>query len=262
MSDSWKRHIITLFVFGGFVAILFSFLSTGRRKQEQREAAMAALERASRYPLILYDDFSSNENNWPVGDLSDEGAEERRLIENGKYRWESTSFEPFISWVWWEGEYVFDFYLEVEARLDRTAGTWTAYFGPAFRIDDFHGSFYAFGHSEFVERVGGGDDESFNYAFYRFIRFLDNETEVLVADYAGRYSVFPGLPSIRHPPEGIVSMVVVGEGAKFWCFVDGQFVDSLEDEAISRGLVGLAVIVPNAGEETIIEFDKIELRAR
>jgi hypothetical protein len=261
MSEFWKTifFIACIILVIGLVLLLVN--NAGRRREEHDEA-MAALGRAQRYPVLFSDEFNSNEHDWLVGDFSSDTSIETRSIQDGTYRWESEAIQPFVGLVWVQGEPVSDFYIKIEARLDRSVGTWTAYFGPAFRVADSDGMrFYAFGHSEYVQRRGGGDDEYFNYAYYRFIRLLDDEPSELLSDFAGRSGTFPGLPEIRHPPDGTVEIVVVAEGSQFWCFIDGNYVDHVIDDELVEGLIGLAVMVPNYGEQTIIEFDSIELRA-
>jgi hypothetical protein len=262
MSTFWKKFLMIVGFLGLFGLLLYSGYASKRARENERDEAVAALDRARKYPILFTDDFNANENNWPVGENADGSLEESRSIQNGVYRWEIVANEPSISWAWIDGEDISDFYLRVEARLDRSVGTWTAYFGPAFRVNPRWMEFYAFGHSEFVERKGGGDEEYFHYSYYRFVRFTDNNPEILRSDYAGSTSSnFPGLPEVRHPPDGMVNIVVVAEGSQFWCFIDGEYVTQVEDDALARGWVGLALMVPNSGEHTIVEFDRIELRA-
>lgn len=262
MSESGKT-IFFIVCITLVIGLVFLLMNNADRRREERDEALAALDRAQRYPVLFSDDFNSNEHDWLVGEFTSETSREDRRIQDGTFRWESEAIRPYVGLAWVQGEPVSDFYFKVEARLDHSVGTWTAYFGPAFRISNSGGMrFYAFGHSEYVQRGGGGDDEYFRYAYYEFVRLTDNDTTMLLSDHAGRRSGnFPGLPEIRHPPDGTVEIVVVAEGSQFWCFVDGNYVDKVVDDELVEGLIGLAIMVPNYEEHTIIEFDSIELRA-
>ena len=56
-------------------------------------------------------------------------------------------------------------------------------------------------------------------------------------------------------------LAVVGDGANYFFYINGQFADRMSAGELSDGAFGLAAQLASAGDDMMLEFDDFELRA-
>jgi len=99
---------------------------------------------AAQWTTLLFDNFSSNDNNWSVGNRSSEYfAKLNQTIADGRYRWEAEAGRPnSILPAWLMGYQVSDFHLTVNCKHisgSKAGSGW----GMIFRIQD-NQNYYSF----------------------------------------------------------------------------------------------------------------------
>ncbi|MFQ6100342.1 MAG: serine/threonine-protein kinase [Anaerolineae bacterium] len=199
------------------------------------EAGMdATLRAASHWPIVLYDDFSAEVNDWPTGDYSDELVEGNRQITSGQYHWEAAALGGVVWWSIPEIASVSDLYLTVEAK--RTSGNTDSQYGLLFRRVD-RDNYYIF-------RIRDDGD-------YQFRTRYEGEWETLI-DWTESDLIQPG---------GLNRLTVVAQGSHFTFYIDDQYVDEYDDSRLSSGRSGLLLGFNEAGDTAVFEFDDFELRA-
>ena len=118
----------------GFIAIcgLLLFISGGaltayswysEQQSEAAETAAAAtavvverdqaMKAASEWPLVLFEPFDDNTNEWIDGEIDDEYASIQITID-GDYMWEATAKQGFHWRVWPQSDFTTDFFLAVD----------------------------------------------------------------------------------------------------------------------------------------------------
>lgn len=188
---------------------------------------------ASQWDLLLSEGFDINENQWAVGTEDDENANITRQLENGKYRWDVTAHKEFIGQMEMETKSIGDFYLTVEARevKNPTRGA----YGLIFR-EDQDGNFYYFA--------------------------INHQREYFVSLYyhGARIDLITPMFSQAIRPVGSNRLTIVGQDSHFIFFINNQYVAEVTDDRIKIGITGLAVSLSNADDQTLFEFDNVELR--
>ncbi len=201
----------------------------------QVQNAQSTVENAStNWKVILADTFDSNKNNWLVKPSDDDYALTTYEVVDGKYRWDATARQSFISWVRIEKKLLTDFYLSVDVQQQADTPD-TADYGVIFREDD-NSNFYYFGINDQGE-----------YVLYLFFEEWDTLINWTQTDL------------IR--PGEINRLTVMGEGSHFTFFINDQYLTEITDEKIAKGSTALAVEMANENDHGIFEFDNIELRA-
>jgi tRNA A-37 threonylcarbamoyl transferase component Bud32 len=198
------------------------------------QAVQATALEASHWPIVFYEDFSTNANDWPTGDYSDEWATGNRNITNGKYRWEANAHNGFLSRRRPDIASVSDFYLTVEAK--RVSGPEDGQYGLNFRRVDSDNSY--------VFRII--DDQ-----YFRLDLRYEGEWITLI-DWSETSAIRPGQ---------VNRLTVIAKGTHFTFYVNDQYVGDADDSRLSSGQVGVAIGLHNAGDAAIFEFDNFELRA-
>ena len=125
------------------------------------------------------------------------------------------------------------FYLGVEVK--QLSGPFTADYGVVFHKGE--NDFYYFG-------IDGNQ-------YYRVNLWQDNKWKPLVAtrkNYAIRL-------------HDVNRLVVVGDGANYIFYINGQFVDRMSASELNGGAFGLAAQIASLGDDVMLEFDDFELRA-
>jgi tRNA A-37 threonylcarbamoyl transferase component Bud32 len=207
---------------------------------EARAAATAAasggdpLVAASRWPVVLSDSFSANENDWPAGDYSDERVAGNRLIANGKYRWEATALDDVIWWSIPEAASVSDFYLTAEAR--RVSGVEDGQYGVIFRRADRD-----------------------NYGLFKI---EDSQYFKVSLQYEGEWdTVIDWTKSSTIRPDGVNRLTVVGRGSHLTFYINDEYVGEADESRLSGGKTGVAIELVAADDSAVFEFDNFEVRA-
>jgi len=188
----------------------------------------------SHWRTVLCDTFDTNVNDWPGGEYSDERITGERSITAGKYRWETDALNDVIWWSIPDVASVSDFYLTVEAR--RISGVEDAQYGVIFRRADSNN--YGLFKIE--------DSQYFKFS----LRHEGEWTHVI--DWTEAAAIRPG---------GTNRLTVLAEGSHFTFYINEQYVGEADDDRLSRGQLGLAIELADAGDTAVFEFDNFEMRA-
>lgn len=192
------------------------------------------LQRARQWPRAFADNFAENTGTWYTGNYSTRRIGGTISIGSGVHRWQVTANENAT---WWLRPTITprtDFYLET--AMQRTDGPIDSSYGVIFRLQEVDGfSYYRFRINDTqmyeVSRVAGGD-------------------EIGLIDWTATMAVEPGTTN---------QLTVIGEGNQFTFFINDQFVDTLTDNALARGQVGI-IIGLQAGDAATFETTEFALR--
>jgi hypothetical protein len=192
---------------------------------------------AASWSTLLFDSFTSNDNNWSVGTQpSEHFTTLNRVIADGRYRWEAVVKESSsIARVWLAEYQVSDFHLIVNCKHiggNRAGSAW----GVIFRIQDNHNHYW----------FRMKDSQFFAVSVQKESQWLD-----IVA--------WTRANTIK--PNGVNQLEVIARETHFIFLINGQVVSEVDDGHFSQGLVGLAIEGYTAGEETSFDFMDIILRA-
>ena len=190
----------------------------------------------AQWTTLLFDNFSSNDNNWLVGNRSSEYfAPLNQVISDGRYRWEAEVNRAFsISTSWLGGNQVSDFHLVVNCKHiigSRAGSAW----GVIFRVQD-------------------------NQNYYWF-RMTDTMFFAISVAEEGQWRdvvAWTRTETIR--PNGVNQLEVIAHETHFIFLINGQIVSEIDDNQYSQGLVGVAIEGYKPGEEIIYDFLDFTLR--
>lgn len=199
--------------------------------------ALRQVSGAAAWSTILFDNFTSNENNWLVGNRPSEYFTTlNRVIADGRYRWEAeVGRASSITTAWLEGYPISDFHLIVNSKHISGSRAGSSC-GALFRIQD-NDNYYCF-------RVT--DSQFFGISVQKDRKWLN------VVDWT-RTNVIK--------PNGVNQLEVIGQETHFIFLINGQMVREVDDDHFGQGLIGLAIEGYTAGEKTIFDFMDITLRA-
>ena len=197
-------------------------------------AIMQALSNGSRYPLILSEAFDVNSKNWLNG-IHTSGKNNAALaVSEGKYQWHLTAgSKGFMQIVASDAPPAQKFYVSVEVK--QLSGPFTADYGVVFRKNE--SNFYYF-------NIDGNQ-------YYRVGLWQGDKWKSLIATRRN-YSI--RLNDVNR-------LAVVGDGANYFFYINGQFADRMSEGELSDGAFGLAAQLASAGDDMMLEFDDFELRA-
>ena len=235
-----------VFLCGLAAFIFFGFQTYNRWTVAQNESAtqvaatstsevaerVRVIQETSRWPQLILDPFSENVNEWMDGDIDDDYAT-MLLSINGRYIWDAVAKQGFIWRVWPRSDVVRDFYLTVEAQ--NLSDNLDAQYGLIFRNNE-DGYFFL---------------EVRDTQYFQVYSYANNEwTELITSTYT---------EAIR--PGGVNHLEIAAKDDVFYIVINNQFVGETTGSYPSRGQVGVAIGMSEAGEEAIIAFDNFELRA-
>ncbi|MFN2236163.1 MAG: hypothetical protein ACK2U1_18200 [Anaerolineales bacterium] len=229
---------LLLFLSGG---VLTAYSWYSEQQAEAIETAAAATEvvvardqamiAASEWPVLLFDTFDDNRNDWIDGEIDDQYAAIHVTI-NGVYQWETSAKQGFHWRVWPESDLVSDFYLAVDAQ--NIGDNVDAQYGLIFRENN---------DSYFYWEVS-------DTQYYRLFSYQGDWIELIPSTFTE--ALQPG--ALNH-------LVVVAENDVFKLWINDQFVGQTSGSIPSKGQAGIAVGLSYPGEESVIIFDNFELRA-
>jgi len=193
-------------------------------------------EDRSQWTTIVFDNFTSNENKWPAGrETSEYFSSIDRTIGDGRYRWEVvTGRANSISPAWMTAYQVSDFHLTIHCKHisgSKLGSSW----GALFRIQD-------------------------NSNYYWF-RITDSKHFAVSVVKGGQWKTLLDwtlMDAIK--PNGLNRLEVIAQGSHFVFSINGQVVHELDDDHVTRGLVGVAVEGYTVGEKTVFDFIDIAVR--
>ena len=228
-----------LLFISGTVFTIFSFGEReNARAEETAVAATAVVEArdqsmmdAAEWPVVFFDTFDNNENEWLDGEIDDEYSTIQVTID-GVYKWEATAKQGFAWRVWPESDLTSDFYLAVDAQ--NLGDNVDAQYGLIFRENDD-----AYFYWEIIDTQN-----------FRFFSYQNEWIELIPSTYTD--AIQPG--AMNH-------LVVVSEDDDFQFWINDQYVGQASGSFPSKGQVGVAIGLSYEGEESTIIFDNFELRA-
>jgi hypothetical protein len=197
------------------------------------------LEKASKWQLIVSDNFKSNRYQWYENSWNDNGSSGSMLIE-GRYRWDISA---------------------KNVPMNINAARFS-------RINDI-GNFYV---TTEVQKLRGENIKSSYGILFRF-RSGDNSSPPLHYTFAinnsSSYAVFLESPNGREfliswTPSSAIKigdinkLAIITDGPKFAFFINDQYVDQLVHTTYSRGEVGLWADC-TIGDNVVIEFTNFTL---
>jgi len=207
---------------------------------DEKQATAAAQQRLDRlaqlstWPVVLFDTFDDNANEWIVGQQTGEYADINFTIASGVYHWEATPHQGFIWWNHPAISPVTDFYIAAEYR--QLSGPQGAYVGLIMSLNE-NDDFYLFS----LRRTG-------DFALEQY--------------YNGQWlSLIAWTPSPVYHADETNRMDVFVEQGYFSLFVNGVWVADYDAGDIPSGLCGLAGGINDVGESAAWEFDNFEVRA-
>jgi hypothetical protein len=191
---------------------------------------------AEQWTTLLFDNFSSNDNNWLVGSHASEYFSPlNQVIEDGRYRWEAeVSKASSISTSWLGAYRLSDFHLSVNCKhiLGSTAGSsW----GIIFRVQD-------------------------NRNYYYFHMTDTQFFAVSVAEDGQWQNVVDWTRTDSIKPKGVNQLEVIANEMNFIFLINGQIMSEIEDEHYSQGVVGVAIEGYNPGGKFTYDFLDFTLR--
>jgi uncharacterized Zn finger protein (UPF0148 family) len=191
---------------------------------------------AAQWITLLFDNFSSNDNNWLVGSHTSEYFSPlNQVIADGRYRWEAeTSKSSSISTSWLGGYRVADFHLIANSKhiLGSKAGSsW----GVIFRVKDNRNYYYFhMTDSQFFAVSVTNEGQWLNLVDWR-------RTEAIKSN-------------------GVNQLEVIARETHFIFLINGEIVSEIDDAHYSQGVVGVAIEGYRSGEKTIFDFLDFTLR--
>jgi len=180
----------------------------------------------------MYDDFSSNKNDWLNGPYDKTYSSGTRSIANGKYVWDITAKESMFTSVYATENAIENFEVGVDSKV--TSLVDDIAFG--FILKDTDGGFYGF-------LVSPGTLE---YNFY----YYDNETFTDLIDWEVSDAIHM---------TGVNTAKVLCLDGTFYLYINNELVNTVDDSAILKGDVGLIAEMYNEGDTGTYEFDNFYL---
>ena len=195
----------------------------------------AAASAVDEWDLLVSDQFDNNANRkWYTGTDDTRWAKVTYEVKDGKYRWNATAHEGFLQWMRVGETPLANFYIVVETQ--ETGNPAIGDSGILFREDRFH-NYYYFG----VDGRG-----SFFVGLYYKEKWSDmigwTSSPFILSDQPNR-------------------LTVVGIGSHFTFFINDQYIGEMTDDHLAEGTIGMAIGLHEANDQSIFEFDNVELRA-
>jgi len=231
---------ILLFLSGGaFTA--YSFINQQKARATEQVATATAVfvdqnwadfQAAAEWPLLLYDTFDDNRNEWIDGEIDDEYASIQLTID-GAYTWDVLTAKQGFTWrVWPAVDELDDFYLA--ADVQNQSENLDAQYGLIFRNqgDDYY---------YFEVRDG---------QYFRFFLFESSQWKELLP-YTYSDAIRPGEMN---------RLAVLAQDDRFTLWINDQYVGEAHGSTPAQGLVGVIVGLAYADEQSLIVFDNFEVR--
>jgi hypothetical protein len=185
----------------------------------------------TRWPMVFFDMFDDNGNNWPIGEDFSQMVEASKAIDQ-TLAWQFKGTQGVSARLTAPYDAVTDFYVAVDAK--RYSGPTHAQYGLSFREVDSD-NFYLF---------LANDDGKFE------ARALVKDRWYPLVGVTKTKAIRPGQPN---------RLAVKCEGPKIVLFINGQQVGALDDIRFRKGKIALALDLQQA-DVGIMEFDNFEIR--
>jgi hypothetical protein len=194
--------------------------------------ALAAIGAAREWPVLVWDSFDDNHNDWMVGKIDDEFSIMTLEIA-GWYRWEIYARQGFVWRVWPQADPVSDFYLAVEVQ--NLSDNLAARYGLVFWSDE--STYY------YIEVQDSG---------LFLVSYYDGTSWNHLIDYTSSSAILAG--QVNH-----LEAVMVDE--TFYLLINNVLVGEASAFSAAEGQAGVALGLSEEGDQSIIAFDNFVLRA-
>ena len=184
--------------------------------------------------IILSDHFDDNRNDWPLlaGIENKYWLTVTLQVTNGVYRWEGKAKRDCVRWSYPDIRSVTDFRLSVSFR--QVSGETDAQAGVVFRL---------MGDEYYMFKVSPGLQEY-----------------MLDLRHSGEWmTLIDWTPTSAILSEGWNRIEVQADGSSFYFYINGILVDSISDQTLARGRIGLMMGLSDPGDEAVFEFDDFEV---
>ena len=191
---------------------------------------------AEQWTTLLFDNFSSNDNNWLVGSKTSEYFSPlNQVIADGRYRWEAeVSKASSISTSWLGAYRITDFHLIANGKHilgSRAGSSW----GVIFRVQDNRNYYYF---------------HITDSQFFAVSVTIDGQWQKIVN--------WTRTDAIK--PNGVNELEVIARDTHFIFLINGQIVSEIDDDHYGKGVVGVAIEGYNSGEKLIFDILDFTLR--
>jgi len=191
---------------------------------------------AEEWTTLLFDNFSSNDNNWRVGSKTSEYFSPlNQVIADGRYRWEAeVSKASSISTSWLGAYRITDFHLIANGKHilgSRAGSSW----GVIFRVQDNRNYYYF---------------HITDSQFFAVSVTIDGQWQKIVN--------WTRTDAIK--PNGVNELEVIARDTHFIFLINGQIVSEIDDDHYGKGVVGVAIEGYNSGEKLIFDILDFTLR--
>lgn len=232
-TDEANANIVaTVQAAAGATASMRNATATVRRATAIAESAQNRLETGAQWTSVLSDTFDRDTGHWSLGIYDQPDRVEKRIISEGKYRWEIAGMDDDLKEIKVPVDPLSDLYVAVDVR--QVSGDPNINYGLTFRQDS-RGNYYYFA--------------------------VNNQGEYLLSLYYNRQSVtlIPPTPASTYKPFRTNRLTVLAEGPRLMLFVNDQYMAQVQDTRLTGGLIGLVIGV-GKGRLAAFEFDNFDLR--
>ncbi len=182
--------------------------------------------------LIFQDAFDTNTNGWDIGDYSGTLVVGKQTITNGKLRWEAKALDSMLWYKLPALAAISDFHASVDVQ--QMSGIRNAETGIVFRYVD-PDNYYVF---EISENKFG-----------------------LFEKYTGSWKTLMSWESTSAIQLNASNRLAVqAQGSRITLLINGIQIAATDDNQFSKGKVGLAIGLENAGDQAVFEFDNLAVR--
>jgi hypothetical protein len=185
------------------------------------------------WPVVFSDSFDEDTNGWPTDTADGEYAALEPSITGGKYLVVMTAKKSAFWWFHPDLGDLDDFFVSVTA--EKVSGTADAEYGLVFRLGE---DYYSFGITK----------ETQKYSVYLW--FDEKWEDVLDRTFSELID-----------PKGPNRLAVLAQGSDFTLFINGEEVDTFQDDSLSSGEVGVGINLNKTGDTVRLKFDDFEVKA-
>jgi hypothetical protein len=186
------------------------------------------------WPVVLSESFDYDNGAWETGKGETDYVTYSYSITNGKYLLKMTSKKPFFWGFLINVDLHADFYFSAEIKKDKAPDKTN--YGLIFRTDQEEKYFFNINAAGKQYAVDVNSDS----AWKKIIYWRNSE---------------------RIDPSGSNQLAVLALGSQYMLFINGEEVDSFQDDTLNTGMVGFAYNFYQAGEYMQLELDNFEIRA-
>lgn len=247
IQNKWPRgrfllYLIAILSTSGVSILMFSMVTSPDVKLENPlempEDTSTFFASTSEWRTIYVDDFSENQEVWPIEDHSDQELKKKLTVEK-RYRVEIWSKNGYAEGsVLGDQDEITDFYLTAEVQKLR--GFTNTGYGLLFRAN--------------------GDDSGDTTNYYIFVINNLKQYSLLIGNDRSQRRLINWTYSPYINPGEINKVGILANGQTFYLFINDFYVDRLSDSTYKRGSIGLWALVDD-GEDIVVEFDNLRLLA-